>query len=301
MSFFSRKRHTQQPAPQPAPAPAPQPAPPAPAPAPAPSQGSYGRSAPPPQQQQQQPPPQRPQPQQMQQTPQQQQPPSSGGSGSGRPRQDYPWSVRRLQVDTPMRLPPPQDPTNTAERRIVTSMSGPPLPRYGHSVPLVSTPSGDIFVFGGLVKDEVKDDLWMVRGVWGPDATVGPNGRRSTKEMGVVASLMETTGDAPGPRVGHKSALVSSVLIVWGGDTLAKEGQRNDSGLYLLNLSTFTPFRFFTSAYWSFDSHTRLDQGCYCRTGAFGAVRPRRRHVRKQIYCFRRTSRWRVSQRPMEL
>jgi hypothetical protein len=162
-----------------------------------------------------------------QQTPPVQQQPGSASS-SGRPRQDYPWSVRRLVLDAPQRLAPGQS--------SVTSMTGPPLPRYGHSVPLVSTPTGELFMFGGLVKDEVKDDLWVVSGFWPSEAAVGTNGRRSTKEMGVKAALMETTGDAPGPRVGHKSALVSSVLIVWGGDTLAKEGDRNDDGLYLLNL-----------------------------------------------------------------
>lgn len=118
-------------------------------------------------------------------------------------------------------------------------MTGPPLPRYGHSVPLIAAPNGEIFVFGGLVKDEVKDDLWMIAGVWPADAPVGTGGRRSTKDMGVTASLVETTGDAPGPRVGHKSALVSSVLIVWGGDTVVKDGDRNDDGLYLLNLCEY--------------------------------------------------------------
>ncbi|KAG9127384.1 Negative regulator of mitotic exit [Ceratobasidium sp. 392] len=252
MSFFSRKRHTAQPAPAPAPAPAPISASaPTPSPLAASQQGSFGRV--PPQQQQ----PQRPRPpeqsdsplrmpgalpptqpmqqhappqQQQQPQPQQQQPPPQQQS---RPRQDYPWSVRRLVLDAPQRLPP-----NATGTTSVTSMQGPLLPRYGHSVPLVATPTGELFVFGGLVKDEVKDDLWVVSGYWNADATVNSNGRRSTKEMGVKAALMETTGDAPGPRVGHKSALVSSVLIVWGGDTLAKEGDRNDDGLYLLNLST---------------------------------------------------------------
>ncbi|KAG9101660.1 Negative regulator of mitotic exit [Ceratobasidium sp. UAMH 11750] len=93
-------------------------------------------------------------------------------------------------------------------------------------------------VFGGLVKDGVKDNLWVVSGFWNADATVNGNERRSTKEMGVKAALMEATGDALGPRVGHKSALVSSVLMVWGGDTLAKEGEKNNDGLYLLKLST---------------------------------------------------------------
>ncbi|KAH7320431.1 hypothetical protein B0J17DRAFT_685680 [Rhizoctonia solani] len=221
-SFFSRRRHTA----QPPPAPQPQVQPQQPTPQ-TQSQGSVGRS---------QAPPVRPQPppqQLQQQTPepqQQQQPPPTQSTQSGnssRPRQDYPWSVRRLQIEGPLRVP-------GGNGQSVTSMSGPPLPRYGHSVPLIATPGGDIFVFGGLVKDQVKDDLWMFRGVWGPDAS----SRRTSKEMGVVASLLETTGDAPGPRVGHKSALVSSVLIVWGGDTLAKDGERNDDGLYLLNLTT---------------------------------------------------------------
>ncbi|QRV83089.1 cell polarity protein [Ceratobasidium sp. AG-Ba] len=255
MSFFSRKRHTAQPAPAPAPAPAPisasAPTPSPLAAAPAPNQASYGRGPqgpmrmPPgafPQQpsqapMQQAPPPQQPQQpqQQQQQQPQPQQPPPPQQQQSSRPRQDYPWSVRRLALDAPQKLPPGIAPPGTQS---VTSMSGPLLPRYGHSVPLVATPTGELFVFGGLVKDEVKDDLWVMSGWWNPDASVNSAGRKSTKEMGVKAALMETTGDAPGPRVGHKSALVSSVLIVWGGDTLAKEGDRNDDGLYLLNLST---------------------------------------------------------------
>ncbi|KAG8722745.1 Negative regulator of mitotic exit [Ceratobasidium sp. 395] len=254
MSFFSRKRHTAQPAPAPAPAPA---AISASAPTPSPlssnQQGSFGRVQQPQQQQPQRPrppeqsdsplrmpgalPPTQPQPAPVQHAPppqqqQQQQAPPQQQQSSGRPRQDYPWSVRRLMLDAPQKLP------NGNGAPSVTSMQGPLLPRYGHSVPLVGTPTGELFVFGGLVKDEVKDDLWVVSGFWNADATVNSNGRRSTKEMGVKAALMETTGDAPGPRVGHKSALVSSVLIVWGGDTLAKEGDRNDDGLYLLNLST---------------------------------------------------------------
>lgn len=44
----------------------------------------------------------------------------------------------------------------------------------------------------------------------------------------------------PSPRVGHASALVSSVLIVWGGDTKSDTrpglSDTQDDGLYLLNL-----------------------------------------------------------------
>ncbi|KAF8211579.1 hypothetical protein K438DRAFT_1568813, partial [Mycena galopus ATCC 62051] len=47
-------------------------------------------------------------------------------------------------------------------------------------------------------------------------------------------------GDGPSPRVGHASALVSNVLIVWGGDTKtdpkSKPTDTQDDSLYLLNL-----------------------------------------------------------------
>lgn len=52
------------------------------------------------------------------------------------------------------------------------------------------------------------------------------------------ATLIQTTGEIPPPRVGHASALVSSVLIVWGGDTKQRDTDKQDEGLYLLNLGT---------------------------------------------------------------
>jgi hypothetical protein len=53
--------------------------------------------------------------------------------------------------------------------------------------------------------------------------------------------LVQTTGEIPSPRVGHASAVVSNVLIVWGGDTktdpkLGPQSGAQDDGLYLLNL-----------------------------------------------------------------
>lgn len=55
----------------------------------------------------------------------------------------------------------------------------------------------------------------------------------------IAASLVNTFGEIPPPRVGHASALVSSVLIVWGGDTKTTEGEKQDDSLYLLNLGWF--------------------------------------------------------------
>jgi hypothetical protein len=56
---------------------------------------------------------------------------------------------------------------------------------------------------------------------------------------------MQVKGDIPSPRIGHASALINGILIVWGGDTQtdgqAYAGGDLDDGLYLLNLSMF-PF-----------------------------------------------------------
>ena len=55
--------------------------------------------------------------------------------------------------------------------------------------------------------------------------------------------MLQTTGEIPKPRVGHASALVGSVLIVWGGDNRTNNNSNPvkdlDDGLYLLNLCEF--------------------------------------------------------------
>jgi hypothetical protein len=60
----------------------------------------------------------------------------------------------------------------------------------------------------------------------------------STRDLS--ATLLQTSGEIPSPRVGHASALVSSVLLVWGGDTNTGDqvvpNERQDDSLYLLNL-----------------------------------------------------------------
>ncbi|KAI4528977.1 hypothetical protein K525DRAFT_230095 [Schizophyllum commune Loenen D] len=127
-------------------------------------------------------------------------------------RPAYPWSVRRLQLPPPIVLNKPG---------IVppTSPSPSPFPRYGHVVPTVSTsPAGDMYIFGGLVRDAARNDLYIV----------------SSKD--ISATLVQTGGEVPSPRVGHAAALVSNVMIVWGGDTRQDASQPQDDGLYLLNL-----------------------------------------------------------------
>ncbi|KAF8632976.1 hypothetical protein AX15_001573 [Amanita polypyramis BW_CC] len=135
-------------------------------------------------------------------------------SSQQRPAPAYPWSVKRLSLVPPTILPKPG-----VSHPISPSPS--PFPRYGHSLPAIATANGDLYIFGGLVRDTAHNDLYLF----------------STRDNS--ATLLQTAGEIPSPRVGHASALVSSVLIVWGGDTKADTKARateEDDGLYLLNL-----------------------------------------------------------------
>ncbi|KAF7981180.1 hypothetical protein HWV62_34967 [Athelia sp. TMB] len=130
-------------------------------------------------------------------------------------RQVYPWSARRLI------LPPPVFLAKSGVAQ-PTAPSPSPFPRYGHALPATGTQNGDLFLFGGLVREAARNDLYLF----------------STRDLS--ATLLQTAGEIPSPRVGHASALVSSVLIVWGGDTKtdpsSKPTDKQDDGLYLLNL-----------------------------------------------------------------
>ncbi|KAI0080361.1 hypothetical protein K474DRAFT_1658082 [Panus rudis PR-1116 ss-1] len=132
-------------------------------------------------------------------------------------RPAYPWSQRRLNLLPPVIIPkpgvaPPSSPSPS------------PFPRYGHSLPVNATATGELFLFGGLVRESVRNDLYLF----------------TARDLS--ATLLQTTGEIPSPRVGHASAIVGSVLIVWGGDTKtngrAPPAEKQDDGLYLLNLAT---------------------------------------------------------------
>ena len=59
--------------------------------------------------------------------------------------------------------------------------------------------------------------------------------RFSTRDRS--ATLLQTAGDIPSRRSGHASALVSNVLVLWGGNT-KRNGHTEDydKRLYTLNL-----------------------------------------------------------------
>ncbi|KAG8928201.1 Negative regulator of mitotic exit [Tulasnella sp. 418] len=132
----------------------------------------------------------------------QQQSSNNSSSGPSVPRPAYPWSARRLTLHPISFLPhsngPP--PTNTA--------SPSPFPRYGHSLTPVASATGELFLFGGLIREQPKNDLYSFS-IRDPSAT-----------------LIETKGEIPPPRVGHASTIINSVLIVWGGDTTTNDTTR---------------------------------------------------------------------------
>ncbi|KAJ7139940.1 hypothetical protein C8R44DRAFT_606672 [Mycena epipterygia] len=135
--------------------------------------------------------------------------------GQQQSRSAYPWAAHRLLLPPPVVLNKPG---------VVppTSPSPSPFPRYGHALPATPTASGDLYIFGGLVRESARNDLYLF----------------SSRDQS--ATLLQTAGDGPSPRVGHASALVSNVLIVWGGDTKtdpkSKPTDKQDDSLYLLNL-----------------------------------------------------------------
>ncbi|KAH3920936.1 hypothetical protein HBH56_011820 [Parastagonospora nodorum] len=126
-------------------------------------------------------------------------PQNARGLGSA-PDSPYPWASRRLNFT-----------------------AGNPFPRYGAAINSTASKDGTIYLMGGLVGGAtVKGDLWLT-------------------EMGngsMACYPISTTGDGPGPRVGHASLLVGNAFIVFGGDTKLADNDDLDDTLYLLNTST---------------------------------------------------------------
>ena len=63
----------------------------------------------------------------------------------------------------------------------------------------------------------------------------------STRDFSTT--LLQTSGDVPSPRYGHRAVLTSTILMIWGGGEKNvrdqnKQNQAVDNSLYLLNLGT---------------------------------------------------------------
>jgi hypothetical protein len=158
----------------------------------------------------------------------------SGGAGDRSRNQQvvYPWSQRGLTMNAPRFL------DEARQAAAVGAISPSPFPRYGHAANSAASATGEIYLFGGLVRESVKNDLYVVYVDKVVQPPSQPNAPAPSVLGGVNATLVQTTGEIPPPRVGHATVLVANVLILWGGDTKVRADDKQDEGLYLLNLST---------------------------------------------------------------
>ena len=107
-----------------------------------------------------------------------------------------------------------------------SGLSQSPFPRSDHALSTTDTAAGDLFLFGGyvLTSGSVSNDLYVF----------------STRDFSTT--LLRTSGEVPGPRMGHTAVLTSTILLIWGGNaTLGYQdvpNKREDDSFYLLNLGT---------------------------------------------------------------
>jgi hypothetical protein len=101
-----------------------------------------------------------------------------------------------------------------------------PFLRHFHAHSTSATAAGELFVFGGYVhrSKSPSNDLYVI----------------STRDFS--ATLLQTSGDVPSPRYGHRAVLTSTTLLIWGGSVDVSyqnaQNQNNDDSFYLLNLGT---------------------------------------------------------------
>lgn len=193
---------------------------------------------------------------------QQQQQQGGTGQASSSPV-SYPWSQRQIKLQPIQPVSGSQIAAATAQSPV---LSPSPFPRYGHSVnPLAQSSNGDLYLFGGLVKEQVRNDLYMVscaalHPATGLTLSTSSSDSKLLAASPINVSLVETRGEIPCPRVGHASVSVGNVLIVWGGDTKTREEDPQDDNLYLLNLGepTFYIRMLSRPSYFPSSSHQRV-------------------------------------------
>jgi hypothetical protein len=117
-------------------------------------------------------------------------------------------------------------PVCTCQWSAHASKSGPspsPLPRNRHSQTATATAAGELFLFGGDVRRCASSDLYVI----------------STRDFSTT--LLQTNGEVPTPRFGHRTALVGTTLLICGGQAKLNKGVPNHDSLYLLNIGTSDP------------------------------------------------------------
>ncbi|KAG5514025.1 hypothetical protein PMAC_000647 [Pneumocystis sp. 'macacae'] len=113
-------------------------------------------------------------------------------------------------------------------------LSGPCLfPRYGHASNSTVSKTGDIYIFGGLVKEKVKHDLWVI-----DTAFLYVFYLTYLTIVTMMTYQIQAPGDCPSPRLGHAALVIGNAFIVFGGDTKTSKNNINDNSLYLLNTTS---------------------------------------------------------------
>ena len=100
-----------------------------------------------------------------------------------------------------------------------------PFFRSSHALSPSATATGELFLFGGYAQSKYpSNDLYVI----------------STRDFSTT--FLQTSGDVPSPRYGHRAVLTNTILLIWGGITSfgdrSSEDRSNDDSFYLLNLGT---------------------------------------------------------------
>ena len=135
------------------------------------------------------------------------------------PDHPVPWSVHRLNL-----LPP----TFLRKNAPTSELSPSPFPRFGHALSATASAAGELFLFGGFADGSPRNDFYAFSW-WELSATLS-------------ATLLETSGEVPSPRLRHAGTRFGTVLLIWGGATNFNDQDQiigpYDDSLYLLNIGT---------------------------------------------------------------
>ena len=96
------------------------------------------------------------------------------------------------------------------------------FPRNSHALSPTATAAGELFLFGGYVysASSTSNDLYVI----------------STQDFSITP--LQSSGDVPSPRYGHRAVFTNTTLLIWGGIQSINDQSAPDNSLYLLNLGT---------------------------------------------------------------
>ena len=124
-------------------------------------------------------------------------------------------------VGSSLNLLPPTSPSKSAPP---SKLSPSPFPRFGHALSATASATGELFLFRSYVDGSARNDSYAF--LW----------------WELSATLLQTSGEVPSPRLRHASARFGTVLLIWGGTTnVSDQGEIRgpyDDSLYLLNIGT---------------------------------------------------------------